>query len=50
MKLAVIVCTTCGSPGVLNLKEVEKPTPGDSEILIEQLAANPSQEGKEWKN
>ena len=32
--MKAIVCTKYGSPDVLELREVEKPAPGDSEILI----------------
>jgi NADPH:quinone reductase-like Zn-dependent oxidoreductase len=32
--MRAVVCTEYGSPDVLQLKEVETPTPGDNEILI----------------
>ena len=37
--MKAIVCTKYGSPDVLELKEVEKPVPGDNEVLIRVVAA-----------
>jgi NADPH:quinone reductase-like Zn-dependent oxidoreductase len=32
------VCLKYGSPDILSIKEVEKPTPGDHEVLIKVYA------------
>lgn len=38
--MKAIVCTKYGSPDVLELKEVEKPTPKENEVLIRVYAAS----------
>ena len=40
MKMKAIVCTRYGSPDVLELKEVEKPSPKENEALIKVYAAS----------
>ena len=38
--MKAVVCTEYGSPDVLQLKEVEEPTPKDSQVLIKVHAAS----------
>ena len=45
--MKAIVCEKYGSPDVLEFKEVDKPAPGDDEVLIQVHAA--SANAKDWR-
>ena len=47
--MKAIVYTEFGPPDVLQLKEVEKPSPKKSEVLIKIYAASVAKEDPEWR-
>jgi len=48
--MKAIIWTKYGSPDVLQLQDVEKPTPKDNEVLIKVHAANASRTDTEFRN
>ena len=47
--MKAIVCTKFGTPDVLQLQEVEKPSPKDNEALIKIVATTAVKEDPDWR-
>ena len=48
--MKAIVCTAYGSPDVLQLTEVEKPIPGDDDVMVKVHAATVTMGDCELRN
>ena len=48
--MKAVIWTKYGSPDVLQLQDVERPTPNDNEVLIKVHSANASRTDTEFRN